>query len=706
MKVSEAYTQIHLRSADFAARFLTRAKDGKSFVCPRCRSGSKKNGTGMTLTETGDHAGKFKCWACNFAGDAEDVYREIKGLPDTDEGKAEARREICSALGIMLDEAPKKKPEEMTDEEKQAEEVRLIHADISNAQLNTNDPAFIEYLGRRRIPLEVARRFKVGFLPLWTHPKTRINGQKVKPSPRLIIPTGKSSYLARDTRKDVTPEEAKYSKSKAGNANIFNVAALSSDRPIFICEGEIDALSFYAVDAEAIGIGGTSGRAELIAAIQKRGKRHLEPLILALDNDEPGRKATEELAAELDGLGIRYYIRNPYGTHKDANEALVSDREAFLSEVKSAEAAEFEECSNLAWLEYLKKTNENPPPLVQTGFSQLDTLLGGGIKGDELVFFGGVSSSGKSAFCLQMVDQMARNGQKVLIFSAEMSRRSIINRSLSRETAEGEGWKYTASEVGGYGINKNDKYREAMSAAYDRYAKYAGNIVIFDTAGGSEGMKPHAIEARIKRYLKVNRGEKPLVFIDYLQILPTESNKGDIRASINDAIDIFSSIAHGLQVPIIMISSLSRDNYTVPLNLAAFKESGNIEYGADIVLGLQFEAIHYDPFTSNEKGAMPAKWAKLAEEKHRNPRKVEVALIKRRDEKGEGRVLFDYDPRHNHFTQNEPDADFLTANYGDDTDGKGRANEMLTGHKYSRADLPKLTGFSYQREAITKKGHD
>lgn len=689
MKNSDAYNQIHSRSAEFAARFLTRAKDGKSYVCPKCGSGNGKNGTGMTLTESGDHAGKFKCWACDLHGDAEDVYRALKSLPDTDEGRAEARREICSALGIMLDDSPRKKPEEMTDEEKAAEEARLIHADISAAQLNTNEPAFIEYLGRRRIPLDVARRFKLGFLPLWQHPKTKINGQKVKPSPRLIIPTGKNSYLARDTRKDVTPEEAKYTKSKAGNANIFNVAALNSDRPIFICEGEIDALSFYAVDAEAIGIGGTSGRAELIAAIQKRKNKHLEPLILALDNDEPGRKATAELAAELDGLGTRYYIRNPYGNHKDANEALVADRDAFLSEVKSAEAAEFEECSNLAWLDYLRKENENPPPLYETGFSQLDALLGGGIKGGELVFFGGVSSSGKSAFCLQMVDQMAKNGQKILVFSVEMSRRSIINRSLSRETAQGNGWKYSASEVGGYGVDKNEKYFEAMNAAYEQYAKYAGNIVIFDTAGGSASMKPRAIEAKIKRYLKVHRGEKPLVFIDYLQILPPEKDTGEIRASINDAIDVFSVAAHGLRVPIVMISSLSRDNYTVPLNLAAFKESGNIEYGADIVLGLQFEAIHYEPFTLPDKGNMALKWAKLHEEKHKSTRKVEISLIKHRDEIGDGRVLLNYEPRHNLFEQNEPDDDFLKANYGNDADSQGRARKTLTGHKYSEKDLPK-----------------
>ena len=85
---------------------------------------------------------------------------------------------------------------------------------------------------------------------------------------------------------------------------------------------------------------------------------------------------------------------------------------------------------------------------------------------------------------------------------------------------------------------------------------------------------------------------------------------------------------------------------------------------------------------------MPAKWAAIWEEKHRTPRKVEVSLIKRRDGKGEGAVLFDYDARHNLFKQNQADEDFLTANYGDDEEGKKRARARLTGHAYPAEDIP------------------
>lgn len=61
-------------------------------------------------------------------------------------------------------------------------------------------------------------------------------------------------------------------------------------------------------------------------------------LILALDNDKAGKRATgkfiEELAeAELEQ---RYIVNSDlYGKYKDANEFLVADRERFIERMKN-----------------------------------------------------------------------------------------------------------------------------------------------------------------------------------------------------------------------------------------------------------------------------------------------------------------------------------------------------------------------------------
>ena len=41
------------------------------------------------------------------------------------------------------------------------------------------------------------------------------------------------------------------------------------------------------------------------------------------------------------------------------------------------------------------------------------------------------------------------------------------------------------------------------------------------------------------------------------------------------------------------ISSFNRDNYTAPVNNASFKESGAIEYSADVLIGLQYFGMDY-----------------------------------------------------------------------------------------------------------------
>ena len=120
------------------------------------------------------------------------------------------------------------------------------------------------------------------------------------PSPRLIIPTGRTSYLARDVRgKDERSEqEARYTKVKVGKTRLFNAEALdTAEKPVFIVEGEIDAMSIVEAGGEAVGLGSASNVRLLLERLAE--KKPAQPLILALDNDERGRKASCELE---DGL--------------------------------------------------------------------------------------------------------------------------------------------------------------------------------------------------------------------------------------------------------------------------------------------------------------------------------------------------------------------------------------------------------------------
>ena len=141
------------------------------------------------------------------------------------------------------------KPKLLKKEVDNVEEVQVIKQDIIDAQQNDNRFA---YLLTRGIEQSVQERFGIGYLPAWCTVGTRIENNfdysripDYKKSARCIIPTSDSSYIARDIRPDaLVPQEAKsYTKIKMGKVHIFNIETLKDGIPVFVTEGEIDALS-------------------------------------------------------------------------------------------------------------------------------------------------------------------------------------------------------------------------------------------------------------------------------------------------------------------------------------------------------------------------------------------------------------------------------------------------------------------------------
>lgn len=660
---------------------MEKAKDGKSYICPFCGHG--KGGDGITLNQDG----KFHCFACEQNGDAIDIYQQIKGIADFKTALAE----VANLYGLQIEQAKPVDPATLTPEEKQRRIDSMAAADIRRAQANQSHPDYIAYLKQRGISPELAHFFGLGFIADWRHPKTVTEGKNPPPTPRLVIPTGKVNYTARLTRSAQNEIEEKYKKQKVNEAGIFNTAEIrNATRPLFIVEGEIDAISFYAVGGQAVAIGSTSNVNILLQELEKAGRqRTREPFIIALDNDPAGRKATETLTAGLDHLRIKYTLADIgylFNGEKDANDALLKDRAVFAERVRKAERAELDAESNAAYIERLKADFSKTPEPIPTGFSYLDDLLDGGLLAG-LYFIGGVSSSGKTALSMQIVDQVAKAGGDCLVFAAEMSRADLIARSISRETVLTGGNDrfsfFTQREVqAGYKFCEYSEGRlDNLDDAYKAYQEYAGRITIYENKG--DNMKPSRIRQKIERYCYLT-GKRPLILIDYLQILTPEDNRQDIRFCIDDTIRALKGISTEFCLPIIVISSLNRDNYTTPLNLAAFKESGNIEYSADYLLGLQFSIVHnFDP-----KSKPAENLETLAQEKNKPTRDVEITILKQRGGKSAGAVRFSYDARHNLYKQSQTVEEYLQANYPDNNDQREHRRN-LTGHAISADDRPK-----------------
>ena len=136
----------------------------------------------------------------------------------------------------------------------------------------------------------------------------------------------------------------------------------------------------------------------------------------------------------------------------------------------------------------------------------------------------------------------------------------------------------------------------------------------------------------------------PVVIIDYLQIIAKEDDRTIDKSHIDKAVTELKKISRQYRAPVMAISSFNRDNYDQPVNLTSFKESGGIEYSADVILGLQFTEM------LDDKGKVKKSF-NVDEEKKKNPRRVQAKLLKNRNGETGKAINFKFNAKYNYFEE-------------------------------------------------------
>ena len=617
--------------------FLSRDGKGKGFVCPNCGSGSGPKGTG--LHRDPGNPTHWKCFACGGYYDTLDLYGLAFGFEDFPQ-KLSGAAAYFGLTTPTLVKAPKKLRQAVP---QSPETDCTAFFKASQARIGETD-----YPQRRGLSAATCTRFGLGYDPQWKNPKAP-NG--VPASPRLIIPTGKTSYLARDVRSqnELTDQATKYTKVKVGKTRLFNAEALdTAAKPVYVVEGEIDAMSIVEAGGEAVALGSASNIHLLMERIRER--RPAQPLILALDNDERGQKASAELEEALKTENVTYFVYNPCGEAKDANEALQMAPESFLRRVGDGERLpEMERLSYLqtsaqghlaAFIDGIAKSVDTP--CLPTGFKALDEALDGGLY-EGLYIVGAISSLGKTTLVTQIGDQVAAGGHDVLIFSLEMARNELMAKSLSRHTLElalagrmGTIYAKTARGItdGMRYAHYGDREREIIRQAVAQYAGYAGRIFIEEGVGDIDVTR---IRERIARHIDLT-GNTPVVIVDYLQIIAPYNERATDKQNMDKTVLELKRISRDFKLPMVAVSSLNRMSYGQKISMEAFKESGAIEYSSDVLIGLQLRG-------AGEAGFDPT------EAKKKNPREIEAVILKHRNGQVGGKIAFEYYPMFNFFKE-------------------------------------------------------
>ena len=628
-------------------------------VCPICGSGSGPHGTG--ITEDKKRPGQIHCFACGFDGDILALIQQERGL----DFKA-ALEYAAAELSIPLDDLRPARPRSSAAAdfaEADAAELRSLsesdtgsepapapqpdnRAYYKRCRERITDPAAVTYLRARGVSLETAQRCGIGFDPA-ADPAG--SGHK---TPRLIIPVTPAHYIARSTD-PATPKAFAKLNNKGAEIGIFDPAgALYNGGAVFVTEGAIDALSIIEAGGEAIALNSTSNAEKLLKKLE--AKPTAATLLLCLDNDEAGRKAARLLSEGLQRLNISNQNTGPAicGDFKDPNERLTARGCKDLAAAVKEAAARAERPDNTSF--YLDALMQGEIDKFKegrdrkTGFANLDKEAGGLYPG--LYVLAAISSLGKTSFALQIADQIAAAGTDVIFFSLEQSRLELVSKSLARLTYQTN----PAHAVTALKIRQGYIFDETLDAIEDYKAAIQDRLSIVE---GNFSCNVSYIREYTRQYMQ-RTGTKPVIFIDYLQILQGE---GDRRQSSKELIDStiteLKRISRELDITVFVISSLNRMNYLTPVSFEALKESGSIEYSADVIYGLQLRCINQDnPF--GKEGKLKEKREKIRDAKAANPREIELLCLKNRYGISSFSCYFDYFPANDLF---RPATDFEDA---------------------------------------------
>jgi replicative DNA helicase len=207
---------------------------------------------------------------------------------------------------------------------------------------------------------------------------------------------------------------------------------------------------------------------------------------------------------------------------------------------------------------------------LSTGYDLLDNLTSG-LQNSELIILAARPSMGKTAFALNIAENVAVRGNKqVAIFSLEMSKESLLLRLLSAD-AKVDSHNFRTGH-----LSKEDKGRIWPSLTHLSEAP-----LWIDDAGSATVVEMGAKLRRLKR----DKGLS-LAIVDYLQLVSARGKFGNRNEEVSSITRGLKSLAKELKVPVLVLSQLTRapEREDREPRLADLRESGAIEQDADVVM--------------------------------------------------------------------------------------------------------------------------
>ena len=217
---------------------------------------------------------------------------------------------------------------------------------------------------------------------------------------------------------------------------------------------------------------------------------------------------------------------------------------------------------------------------IRLPWKRLDAVLSG-FSGGQIIVLIGETSRGKTSLALQAASYVANQNKTVLIWTMEMSPRSLFRRLVT--------------QMSGVPIGKNatDLFSEDRSRQNLAVSNLADNPIYFDRHSRSVS----AFGASVRQVRA--KGNLGLVVVDYLQLIRSNTRQNRTQQVSENSRNL-KLMAMDFNVPILVLSQVDRASVKSKdgeIGLHSAKEAGDIENDADVLLGIKSKKLARDTNT-------------------------------------------------------------------------------------------------------------
>ena len=263
-----------------------------------------------------------------------------------------------------------------------------------------------------------------------------------------------------------------------------------------------------------------------------------------------------------------------------------------------------------------------------TGFKNIDDQQ---FFSPGLYVIGATPAAGKTTFCWQLLEQLAQNGEPCIYCSYEMSGLELFTKTAARRLfLRDKQTTLTAADI------RRGSWSAQLDCVINEVANSQTNLQILE-------LKDESIDELLIRLkpLYLDKKKAPIICLDYLQIVP--SSKESTKLGVDDSVRKLKKFQRDTNSTFIVISSFNRANYTQGVSFESFKESGNIEYTADVVWALQLNILN-----SINPSNIGDSRKKIDDAKRHQPRHIQLKCLKNRQGTNYD-CFFNYFSAHDYF---------------------------------------------------------